>query len=158
MDAQRKDDREFKLLEQERDAERDKSRKISMMQAYVTSETCSESVKEKINQKLNSYYSNMASTLDLSPILAITAPLPVMTTLIPEKKKFASALDTSSDEEEDHGASYSMISNMTEAGKIVQSKMSLDEQYRLNMQLQQQRNLRQSAIENKNDSDELTQV
>ena len=45
MDAQRKDDREFKLLEQERDAERDKSRKISMMQAYVTSETCSKSVK-----------------------------------------------------------------------------------------------------------------
>ena len=84
----------------------------------------------------------------------MTTPIPE----IPEKKKFASALDTSSDEEEDHGASYSMISNMTEAGKIVQSKMSLDEQYRLNMQLQQQRNLRQSAIENKNDSDELTQV
>ena len=72
MTAQRKDDRDYKMLEQARDAERDKSRIFSMMKAYVTSDTCSESVKEKINDKLNSYYSNMASTLDLAPIPVIT--------------------------------------------------------------------------------------
>ena len=51
-----------------------------------------------------------------------------------------------------------MISSMTHGEDIVSSMMTLDEQYQLNFQLLHERKLRQSAIENEVDSDEVTQV